>query len=259
MAGQFELKRTDNEQFMFNLKATNGQIILTSQRYQAKDSARAGIESVKKHATDDASFERKTSASNQPYFVLKTANGQIIGQSEMYSSVATMENGIATVKANALMALVVDLGVKQVAANSTGWDVFICHASEGKALFVEPLALNLKKQSLKVWYDDFALELGDSLRRSIDRGLAESRFGIVVLSPAFFEKDWPQYELDGLAQRERQGRKVILPVWHNISHADILKYSPSLADKKAVSSSKGIPVVTASILRVVRPTHQAEY
>ena len=109
MAGQFELKKTESGQFMFNLKASNGQIILTSQRYQAKDSAKDGIESVRKHAADDAYFERKTTAGNQPYFVLKAANGQIIGTSETYSSVAAMENGIASVNANASAAPVVDL------------------------------------------------------------------------------------------------------------------------------------------------------
>jgi len=77
MAGQFELKKSDVGQFMFNLKASNGQIILTSQRYQAKDSAKDGIESVRKHAADDAYFERRSSAGNEPYFVLKAANGQM--------------------------------------------------------------------------------------------------------------------------------------------------------------------------------------
>ena len=109
MAVQFELKKTDGGQSIFNLIAKNGQIVLTSQRYQAKASAQAGIESVRKHAADDANFERKTSAGNQPYFVLKAANGKIIGQSEMYSSAAAMEKGIASVKANAPTASVVDL------------------------------------------------------------------------------------------------------------------------------------------------------
>jgi uncharacterized protein len=109
MAVQFELKQNAGGQFTFNLIAKNGQVVLTSQRYQAKASAQAGIESVRKHATDDAYFERKISAGNQPYFVLKAANGKIIGQSEMYSSAVAMEKGIASVKANAPVAPVVDL------------------------------------------------------------------------------------------------------------------------------------------------------
>jgi uncharacterized protein YegP (UPF0339 family) len=94
---------------MFNLKAANGQIILTSQRYQEKGSAQNGIESVKAHAANDAYYERRMAASSEPYFVLKAANGQIIGTSEMYSSAAALETGIASVKANAPTALVVDL------------------------------------------------------------------------------------------------------------------------------------------------------
>jgi uncharacterized protein YegP (UPF0339 family) len=109
MAAKFELKQTEGGQFMFNLKAGNGQIIFTSQRYQTKASAKGGIESVRKRAAADANFERKTSAGDQPYFVLKASNGQIIGQSEMYSSAAAMEKGIESVKANAADAKVVDL------------------------------------------------------------------------------------------------------------------------------------------------------
>jgi uncharacterized protein YegP (UPF0339 family) len=109
MAVKFELKKNEGGQFSFNLLASNGQIILTSQRYQAKASALAGIESVRKHAVDDAYFDRKTSAAKQPYFVLKAVNGRIIGQSEMYSSAAAMEKGIASVKTNAETAKVVDL------------------------------------------------------------------------------------------------------------------------------------------------------
>ena len=83
-------------------------------------------------------------------------------------------------------------------------------------------------------HDEFELRVGDSLRQSIDRGLVNSNFGIVILSPAFFEKNWPQYELNGLTARELEGEKVILPVWHKITKEEILRYSPSLADKVAV-------------------------
>ena len=101
MAGQFELKKTAAGKFLFNLKAGNGEVILTSESYEAKPSAENGIASVKANAPDDAKFERKTSKKKQPYFVLKAANGQVVGTSEMYSSTAAMENGIASVKKNA--------------------------------------------------------------------------------------------------------------------------------------------------------------
>jgi uncharacterized protein len=101
MAGKFELKKNDSGKFMFNLKASNGRVILTSQLYRAKAAALAGIESVRQHAADAANFERKTSAAGEPYFVLKAANRQIIGTSEMYNAAASMEKGIASVQAHA--------------------------------------------------------------------------------------------------------------------------------------------------------------
>jgi uncharacterized protein len=109
MAGSFELKQSAGGKFMFNLKAGNGEIILTSQQYAAKDSAENGIASVKKNSQDDGRFERKSSSKGEPYFVLTATNGQVIGQSEMYSSASSMENGIASVKKNAPDAKVKDL------------------------------------------------------------------------------------------------------------------------------------------------------
>src|SRR5207247_801295 len=97
------------------------------------------------------------------------------------------------------------------------WDVFISHASEDKAAVADPLFRALEDAGLKVWYDRVELGLGDSLRKKIDEGLAHSRFGIVILSPPFFAKHWPQQELNGLAQREVDGEKVILPVWYNMA------------------------------------------
>ena len=101
MAAKFDLKKTANDKFMFNLKAGNGEIILTSEMYESKSAAENGIDSVKENAPNDDRYERKTSKSDQPYFVLKAANHQVIGQSEMYSSTSAMENGIESVKKNA--------------------------------------------------------------------------------------------------------------------------------------------------------------
>src|SRR5690606_1465245 len=97
------------------------------------------------------------------------------------------------------------------------------------------LAEKLQQIGVSVWFDDFELKIGDSLRRSIDRGLVASRFGIIVLSSAFFAKNWTQYELDGLVAKEMGGNKVILPIWHRISKDEVMSYSPSLADKFALN------------------------
>lgn len=119
------------------------------------------------------------------------------------------------------------------------YDIFISHASQDKEDFVEPLASLLKDMGFRVWYDEFVLKVGDGLRRSIDRGIANSAYGLVVLSPHFFAKAWPQHELDGLTAREIAGqKKLILPIWHNLSYEDVLEYSPSLADKIALDTEK---------------------
>lgn len=94
---------------MFNLKAGNGEIILTSERYTAKSGAENGIESVRENSPFDERYDRRTSSANQPYFVLKAANGQVIGKSEMYSSTAARDNGIESVKSNGSTTAVSDL------------------------------------------------------------------------------------------------------------------------------------------------------
>lgn len=101
MAGKFELKTANNGKFHFNLKAGNGQIILSSEMYESKASATNGIASVQKNAADDGRYDRKTSSNGKPYFSLKAGNGEVIGTSEMYESAAAMENGIESVKTNA--------------------------------------------------------------------------------------------------------------------------------------------------------------
>jgi hypothetical protein len=133
------------------------------------------------------------------------------------------------------------------------YDVFISHASEDKEEFVRSLAEALQERGISVWYDEFELKIGDSLRRSIDKGLAKSRFGIVVLSSAFFAKNWTQYELDGLVAKEMEGVKVILPIWHKISKDEVMDYSPSLADKFALNTSQyTIKELAGKIVEVVK-------
>ena len=108
MAAKFELKTIANGKFMFNLKAGNGEIILSSQQYKAKDYAKRGIASVKKNAVDANRFEIKTAANGELYFVLKAANAQIIGKSEFYPTKKVLEKGIASVQKNAPVADIVE-------------------------------------------------------------------------------------------------------------------------------------------------------
>lgn len=118
------------------------------------------------------------------------------------------------------------------------YDVFISHASEDKEAVVRPLANALKQKGVRVWYDEFELKIGDSLRRKIDQGLSKSRFGIVVISRSFIKKGWTNYELDGLMTKAISGQQTLLPIWHDITKQEVIDYSPSLADKVARNTSQ---------------------
>ncbi len=113
------------------------------------------------------------------------------------------------------------------------YDVFISHASEDKDDVVRPLANSLRDKGVKVWYDEFEMKIGDSLRRKIDKGLANSRFGIVVISKDFIKKGWTNYELDGIITKAVSGEQIILPIWHNITKKEVMDFCPSLVDKVA--------------------------
>lgn len=128
------------------------------------------------------------------------------------------------------------------------WDFFICHASEDKEDAVIPICNVLLKKGYRVWLDRFVLKLGDSLREKIDEGLKGSKYGIVILSPNFFAKKWPKDELDGLVALEQDGRKRILPIWHNVDYEDVRRYSPILAGRLGVKTSEGIEVVVNKII-----------
>jgi TIR domain-containing protein len=143
--------------------------------------------------------------------------------------------------------------VRPTAPILKSWDAFVSYAGEDRESVARPLADALRSQGLKVWFDKFELTLGDRLRRKLDEGLAASRFGIVILSHAFFSKHWPQVELDGLAQREVAGDKVILPLWYGIDRDGVAVYSPMLADRIAEPWSNGLDAVVAAIIAVVRP------
>lgn len=134
------------------------------------------------------------------------------------------------------------------------YDVFISHASEDKNDIARPLAKALASYGVQVWFDEDEIKLGASLSRSIDKGLANSNFGLVILSNSFLKKNWPEYELRGLTAIEMAGRKVIIPLWHRISHNRILKYSPTLADYRAViTKDKTIDEIAIEIIREIRP------
>ena len=134
------------------------------------------------------------------------------------------------------------------------YDIFISHASEDQDALVRPLATILERLTVRVWYDEFSLQLGDSLTASIDKGLQESRYGLVVLSKAFLSKRWPEYEYRSLMTREIDGERAILPLWYDVTKEDVKNFSLYLADIKALSISKAnFGKILPAILKVVRP------
>lgn len=125
--------------------------------------------------------------------------------------------------------------------------VFISHASEDKDVFVRPLVRALKHCGIQVWYDEFTLRPGDSLRRSIDKGLVECSAGIVVLSHAFFQKEWPQRELDALFTAETFGKSRLIPIWHGLTAKDVAEVSALMADRVAINSKLGADEVASQL------------
>ena len=106
--GKFAVSASRGGGNYFNLKATNGQVILTSVMYASRADCNGAIESVREYCTDDSRYDRKISADNKPYFNLTSSGGQVLGKSEMYESAASMENGIASVKKNGISTIVVE-------------------------------------------------------------------------------------------------------------------------------------------------------
>lgn len=133
------------------------------------------------------------------------------------------------------------------------YDVFVCHAGPDKDDFVRPLAHALRAGGLEVWYDEFELKVGDSLRRKIDQGMRSARYGIVVLSPSFLAgRPWTELELDGIVNAYIYNRQVLLPIWHQVGHSDVMEYSPSLADKVALASAEmSVADIADELLRYI--------
>lgn len=137
---------------------------------------------------------------------------------------------------------------------SKKYDVFISHASEDKPRIVKELAELLSCLGVSVWYDEFSLEVGDSLTQKIDEGLINSNFGIIIISRNFINKKWTDYELRSLLSKEDNFTKVILPLWHDITYDEVKNFSLYLADKFSLDTSKlSLSECVRKLLKVIRP------
>lgn len=132
-------------------------------------------------------------------------------------------------------------------------DLFISHASEDKDDFVRPLANLLKQYGLDVWYDEFELSIGKSLSRSIDKGITNSNFGLLVLSKSFFNKNWTEYELRSLNSFEIENGDILLPIWKDVTVKEVRQFSPYLADKFALTTKDSIEDIALKIIEACNP------
>jgi hypothetical protein len=130
---------------------------------------------------------------------------------------------------------------------------FISHDSRDKDSLVRELAQELSKLRCPVWYDEYSLSVGDSLRKKIEEGLKSTRKCILVISPSFLSNEgWGQAEFDSVFTREILEKKnVILPVWHNVSVQEVYNYSPRLADKVGLSSTLGAKEIALRLFRAI--------
>jgi hypothetical protein len=132
---------------------------------------------------------------------------------------------------------------------------FICHDWRDKKTIAQPIAIGLSKMRCPVWYDEFSIKVGDSLRASVERGLKESKKCVLVLSPDFLNnKGWTRTEFDSIFTRQiLEGSDVVLPVWCGVTKQQVFDYSPSLLDRLAVRWDEGIDEVLSKLCRAIGP------
>lgn len=140
------------------------------------------------------------------------------------------------------------------------YDVFVSHAWEDKAEFVDEFVGELRKLGIKVWYDTSEIKWGDSMRAKIDEGLKKSKFGVAVLSPDYIKdgKYWTKAELDGLFQLESINGKTLLPIWHKLTKKDVMEYSPIIGSKLAMTTATMTPAEIATELLPLLPRTEQE-
>lgn len=129
------------------------------------------------------------------------------------------------------------------------FDAFVSYASEEKDCIVVPLVERLSRESLRIWYDDHRLIIGDSVVSAIDAGLDKARYGVVILSIAYFTKKWPRYELDQLSKTKMD---KILPILHGITHDDVERHAPCLSSRRALSTDVGLGRICSEIIQAIR-------
>jgi len=207
-------------------KNTSPSMLKTKLKSISSDSEKAEKSRKKQAELQEKAAKKKTELAKQQALLQKE-------QDKVFQEMTKRQNEAL----NNQRKLVEETEKMQEEIGTKEYDFFISHAWEDKETVAKPLADALIAKGAKVWLDKYAMQVGDSLRESIDDGLVHSRYGIVVLSEIYFKKFWTGKELNGLFAKQEEGRKVILPVWHNVSKDTVKQYSPILADMVALKTA----------------------
>jgi len=137
------------------------------------------------------------------------------------------------------------------------FDVFLSYSTADSKDFARELAQALKSRGISVWFDQEQIRVGDSTIAKIGEGVNASRYALVILSPRFLDSAWPALELKALLRREAEDQRRMLPVWHGVSHDDVMRHSPSLATKLALrSENETVEEIAVDVARIVGSTRQ---
>ncbi len=200
----------------------------TADLTKAQERLRAGED--KDRRDQAAMYERQRKADDASRRQLQDANRSL--SADIDSLRTQMTAAIDNQAANTLPFV-----VESPEGREEPYDFFISHAWKDKEDFVNGLVESAEEAGLDVWFDQSAMVWGDSIRQKIDEGLRRCYFGVVVLSPSFFERPWTQYELDGIIQRDLTGAGRLLPIWHRLTQDDVARQAPSLAGRLAMPTS----------------------
>ena len=210
---------------------------LSSKMKQCEQLEKEITESVKKQAKLQKDIADKQKRLNDKSVSLlkeqqKEQKNQQSNQQKIIKSYEAKINSLQNTVDDLLAPVAASIKESVQTDDDTEYDVFISYASED-ADFVDSLEKELHDFGIKVWRDKLSISWGDSIRKSIDRGLLKSKFAIVVLSKSYMGKYWTGYEFDGILNLETTTRKVFLPIWHNVTVDDVKAFSPSIAGRKA--------------------------
>lgn len=233
-----EQKKATNVSISKNASAS----VIKSKMRQIEQHQSAGNKAASESANLAKKIADKRTKRNDAYLKLQKAQAeeQKKQDKEMKKMQASYENRIKELSMR-LVPEAINKEQKDKMANEEEeeFDVFVSHAWEDKESFVD----ELRKLGVKVWYDTSQIKWGDSMRARIDTGLRKSKFGVAVLSPNYIAegKYWTKAELDGLFQLDSINGKTLLPIWHKLTKKEVMKYSPIIASKLAMSTALMTP------------------